>query len=128
MESGITRTENQERGWADLESYRALATTGLDAVRCFQAYAAARNRTERLRFAEAEAWILDHKAEGPFAFVTICESLGIEPNCMREGIGHARCDFAVARSLAAICWRLRFSLHPKCCGRNLAANSSSRRS
>jgi hypothetical protein len=86
MESGITRTENQERGWADLESYRALATTGLDAVRCFQAYAAARNRTERLRFAEAEAWILDHKAEGPFAFVTICESLGIEPNRMREGI------------------------------------------
>lgn len=57
-----------------------------DAVRCFQAYADARNRTGRLRFAEAEAWILDRKAEGPFAFVTICDSLGIEPNCMREGI------------------------------------------
>jgi hypothetical protein len=57
-----------------------------DAVRCFLAYAAARDRTGRLRFAEAEAWILDHKAAGPFAFVTICESLGIEPDCMREGI------------------------------------------
>lgn len=57
-----------------------------DAVRCFQAYAAARNRIGHQRFVEAEAWILDHKAEGPFAFVTICESLGIEPNCMREGI------------------------------------------
>ena len=57
-----------------------------DAVRCFQAYADARNPAERLRFAEAQAWILDHKAEGPFAFVTICESLGIEPNRMREGI------------------------------------------
>jgi hypothetical protein len=57
-----------------------------DAVRCFQAYADARNPAERLRFAEAQAWILDHKAEGPFAFVTICESLGIEPNCMRNGI------------------------------------------
>jgi hypothetical protein len=36
-----------------------------DAVRCFLAYAAARDRSGRLRFAEAEAWILDHKAEGP---------------------------------------------------------------
>jgi|ERR1700737_4075974 hypothetical protein len=65
---------------------RLMLAVLVDAVRCFQAYAAARNPAERLRFAEAEAWILDHKAEGPFAFVTICESLGIEPNCMREGI------------------------------------------
>jgi hypothetical protein len=57
-----------------------------DAVRCFLAYADARNPAERLRFAEAQAWILDNKAEGPFAFVTICESLGIEPNCLRNGI------------------------------------------
>jgi hypothetical protein len=57
-----------------------------DAVRCFLAYADARDPAGRLRFAEAQAWILDHKAEGPFAFVTICESLGIEPNCMRNGI------------------------------------------
>jgi hypothetical protein len=57
-----------------------------DAVRCFQAYACARNRARRLRFAEAQAWILDRKAEGPFAFVTICELPRIEPNCMRNGI------------------------------------------
>ena len=36
-----------------------------DAVRCSQAYACARNRAMRLRFAEALAWILDRKAEGP---------------------------------------------------------------
>jgi hypothetical protein len=57
-----------------------------DAVRCFQAYTCARNRARRLTFAEAQAWILDRKAEGPFAFVTICEILRIEPNRMREGI------------------------------------------
>ena len=57
-----------------------------DAVRCFLAYADAQDPAGRLRFAEAQGWILDHKAEGPFAFVTICESLGIEPNCMRNGI------------------------------------------
>jgi hypothetical protein len=66
-----------------------------DAVRCFLAYADARDPAGRLRFAEVQAWILDHKAEGPFAFVTICESLGIEPNCLRNGIrqfGSLRAD------------------------------------
>jgi hypothetical protein len=57
-----------------------------DAVRCIQIYADARNPAGRLRFAEAQDWILDRKAEGPFTFVTICESLGIEPNCLRNGI------------------------------------------
>jgi hypothetical protein len=37
-----------------------------DAVRCLRAYNDARNPTGRLRFAEAEAWILDQKAEGPW--------------------------------------------------------------
>jgi hypothetical protein len=65
---------------------RLMSAVLSDAVRCFQAYAKARNLAGRLMFAEAQAWILDRKAEGPFAFVTICESLGIEPNRMREGI------------------------------------------
>jgi hypothetical protein len=76
-----------------------------DAVRCFLAYAAARDRTGRLRFAEAEAWILDHKAEGPFAFVTICESLGIEPNCLREGIRQFGLLHADGSKLSRLGWR-----------------------
>jgi hypothetical protein len=78
---GVHREDHETRAVK-----RLMLAVLSDAVRCFQAYADARNPAVRLRFAEAQAWILDRKAEGPFAFVTICESLGIEPNCLRNGI------------------------------------------
>ena len=37
-------------------------------------------------FGEAETWILDRKAHGPFAFETICEALAIQPDHLRDGI------------------------------------------
>ena len=78
---GVHREDHETRAVK-----RLMLAVLSDAVRCFQAYTDARNPAGRLRFAEAQAWSLDRKAEGPFAFVTICESLGIEPNCMRDGI------------------------------------------
>ncbi len=57
-----------------------------DAMRCFQGYFNARTAMHRRLFAEAEAWILDRKADGPFAFDTICETLGINPECMRTSL------------------------------------------
>jgi|SRR5215831_2637491 len=65
---------------------RLMSAVLSDAVRRLQAYAHAQDPAGRLRFAEAQMWILDREAEGPFAFVTICEALEIEPNRMREGI------------------------------------------
>ena len=57
-----------------------------DAVRCYQTYANSRSRAQRRRFVEAEGWLMDRKADGAFAFETICETLGIDPNCLREGL------------------------------------------
>jgi hypothetical protein len=57
-----------------------------DAMRCYQTYAGSRSLTQRRLFVEAEAWLLDRRADGPFAFVTVCETLGIDPNCLREGL------------------------------------------
>jgi hypothetical protein len=57
-----------------------------DALRCLQTYAESRNPVHRKAFGEAEAWILDRKAQGPFAFDTICEALGIQPDYLRDGI------------------------------------------
>ena len=37
-------------------------------------------------FGEAETWILDRRAKRPFAFVSICETLEIQPDHLREGI------------------------------------------
>jgi hypothetical protein len=57
-----------------------------DALRCLQTYIESRNQVDRKAFAEAETWILDRKAQGPFAFDTICEALEIQPDHLRDGI------------------------------------------
>jgi hypothetical protein len=57
-----------------------------DALRCLQTYAENRNPVHRRAFGEAETWILDRKAQGPFAFDNICVVLGIQPDHLRDGI------------------------------------------
>jgi hypothetical protein len=57
-----------------------------DALRCLQTYAKARTPIQRRVFFEAQAWISDRRARGPFAFEAVCDALGIEPNRLRDGI------------------------------------------
>ncbi len=57
-----------------------------DALRCLQTCADTRTPIRRRIFFEAQAWISDRKARGPFAFEAICEALGIEPHRLRNGI------------------------------------------
>jgi hypothetical protein len=57
-----------------------------DALRCLQTYIGSRNPVHRRAFGEAESWILDRQAQGPFAFDTICEALEIQPDHLRDGI------------------------------------------
>jgi hypothetical protein len=65
---------------------RLLLAVLEDALRCLQNYAESRNPAHRKAFGEAETWILDRKARGPFAFETICETLAIQPDHLRDGI------------------------------------------
>jgi hypothetical protein len=57
-----------------------------DALRCLQIYAEGCNPAHRQACGEAETWILDRRAQGPFAFDTICEALGIQADYLRDGI------------------------------------------
>jgi hypothetical protein len=57
-----------------------------DAMRCYQTYVNSRNGAQRRLFVDAEAWLMDRRDDGPFAFETVCEALGIEPSCLREGL------------------------------------------
>jgi hypothetical protein len=57
-----------------------------DAVHCFQTYADAQSRAGRRIFGETEWWIFDRNSDGPFTFEAICEALGIEPDCLRNGL------------------------------------------
>lgn len=47
--------------------------------------AAARNNED---FVEAAEWLSSDHDTGPFAFVSICEALGIDADCLRLGISH----------------------------------------
>src|SRR5262249_34577054 len=80
-----------------------------DALRCFQRYAERPNSQNRKAVAQAESWILDRQAEGPFAFQHICEALGIQPDNLRYGIHQ---------------WRMQFdSLNPRRLGRRSTRRS-----
>ena len=58
-----------------------------DAVTCFQKYFAARDKIETRLFREAEEWILRReKSDWLFSFDNICETLGLSPGYIREGL------------------------------------------
>jgi hypothetical protein len=57
-----------------------------DAMRCYQTYASSRSPAQRRLFVEAEAWLMDRRADGAFASETVCETLGIDPSYLREGL------------------------------------------
>ena len=58
-----------------------------DAVTCFQGYFAARDKKEARRFREAEDWILQQdKSDWLLPFDNVCETLGLAPGYIREGL------------------------------------------
>jgi hypothetical protein len=65
---------------------RLMLAVLADAIRCYQTFANPRSRAQRRLFVEAEAWLMDSKADGPFAYETVCETLDIDPSCLREGL------------------------------------------
>jgi hypothetical protein len=75
------------RGAASVEPImRLMAGILIDAVRCFQRNFEARGSDRRQEFREAQFWIFDDKANGPFSFQCVCESLEIDPRGLREWI------------------------------------------
>jgi hypothetical protein len=57
-----------------------------DAIACFQKYLFARDGKGRTMFREAEEWILEEESDWLFCFENICETLGMEPAYVREGL------------------------------------------
>ncbi len=57
-----------------------------DAVACFQKYAFTRDARGKSLLREAEQWISAETTEWLFSFDNICESLGLNPTYIREGL------------------------------------------
>lgn len=57
-----------------------------DAVNCFQEKLMAQSGKNRRLFEEAEDWIVEVGGDGLFSFDTICETLEINPEYVRQGL------------------------------------------
>jgi len=57
-----------------------------DAVSCYQKYVLAQDERGVELFRDAETWIMKEDFEWLFSFDNICESLGINPAYMRDGL------------------------------------------
>lgn len=57
-----------------------------DAIICFQDHVAATCKRKLLLHLEAEQWILDEDRSYLFSFENICDSLGLEPTYLRQGL------------------------------------------
>ena len=55
-----------------------------DGIRCFYKHVGATRRKYRKMSAEAEEWLLDDTFDYAFSFRVICDTLGIDADCLRE--------------------------------------------
>ena len=73
-----------------------------DALRCFQNNLDAKTELRRRLFKEAEEWLCGNGGDGPFSFEIVCETLGIEPRFLREGLR----DWRAQQASGVACRRL----------------------
>jgi len=57
-----------------------------DAIACYQKYLFARDIKGKALFLEAAEWIQQESDEGVFAFDSVCEALGLNPEYVRRGL------------------------------------------
>lgn len=57
-----------------------------DTIYCFQKYLFANDKKGKTLFREAEEWILQTGSQWFFSFENVCDSLGFNPNYMRQGL------------------------------------------
>jgi hypothetical protein len=83
----VQYTDLFRRGSSSDAERRLLFALLEDGIRCYLRYRdAERNSPQRLEFLEASNWINSEDDDGPFAFVNVCESLGIDPSRLRAGV------------------------------------------
>jgi hypothetical protein len=57
-----------------------------DAIACFQKYIFSRDGKGKGLFQEAEEWIQEKNGESIFSFANVCDSLGFDPDYLRQGM------------------------------------------
>jgi hypothetical protein len=95
-------TDRQFRG-SQLQAEKRLQVAVLaDAVATHARGVSDMTLRGRKRFAEVDEWFASDIAPGPFSFVAICDSLGLEPGYVRRGLQdlQTKDDTRIARRLS----------------------------
>jgi hypothetical protein len=78
-------------GGARIQPEKRLQVAVLaDAVLTFHRWAGVEQPRGRRLFGEVDAWFASDDADGPFTFMTICDSLGFDPAYIRRGLREGR--------------------------------------
>lgn len=78
---------NRQPRWTVSENERKLLTAVLmDAIQCYLSNRKAKDRRHRIEFLEAQRWFerRGSAGQGLFAFETLCEALGLNPDALRK--------------------------------------------
>ena len=57
-----------------------------DAVACYQKFLTALDGKGKSLFRETEDWVLEEQGDWMFSFANVCETLGFEPDYLRQGL------------------------------------------
>ena len=119
MESSTSRIRNSESLWQPtvvLPSQLATTPSGRrspeawlmsavleDAFRCVDSNVGRRSQRNRRELREAYDWFSSDRRDWPFAFLTVCEVLGLDVAAVRQRVEHlVRADHAAAERFAAL--------------------------
>jgi hypothetical protein len=69
---------------------RLMLAVLANAVRCYQTGFDARATSRRRAFLEAQQWLFDARAHGPFSFENVCCVLDITPDYLRQMLRNRR--------------------------------------
>jgi hypothetical protein len=71
----------------DMSGERRLMVAVLeDALHCFQKYVDAEDAKHRQMFLDAESWIMADNPTWFFSFESVCDTLDLDPDYVREGL------------------------------------------
>jgi hypothetical protein len=73
-----------------------------DAIACFQKYVFAREGKGRILFQEAEDWVQDTNSDWLFSFANVCETLGFNPDYLRQGLAVWKAERLESRARARV--------------------------
>src|SRR5262244_1514122 len=72
------------------------------AIACFQKYVFAREGKGKILFQEAEDWVQDTNSDWLFSFANVCETLGFNPDYLRQGPALWKAERLVSRARARV--------------------------